>query len=404
MAVRMREFFVNRIFERRWLALVAGTMVRDLAQRRMPGFLRRFETAFGRLKGGWSQVLQKALAAGVAYWIASSLLGHEQPAFASIAALISLAVTTGKEGPQVAELVFGVAIGLTVADLLLSVIGSGALQIALVVSLATGLVLFFGGGALSTTEAGVSALLMVILASPDSGLSGERFVEALVGSGIALAVRAIFPSNPGATVEKAAHPIFDEFVGVLEEIYEALYTADLEQAEDALRKARQMDVRVGGFKEALDAGYGTVRLSPPRRRALGRLGFYARAADQLDLAVRDSRGLARAAVAMIRIGGANQEPLAESILELARAVEALGIYLQDPDHPLDTRGFALKAAGEATVVLHARNDLETNMLVGQIRSTALDLLQASGMDYTTATQEVDKATLKTIEARRPAAS
>ena len=37
--------------------------------------------------------------------------------------------------------------------------GSGALQIALVVALATGLVMFFGGGALSTTEAGVSALL-----------------------------------------------------------------------------------------------------------------------------------------------------------------------------------------------------------------------------------------------------
>ena len=378
----------------------AGTLVRNRVGGWMAGFLHRFEAAFGRLRTGWGQIAQKALAAGIAYWIASSLLGHEQPAFASIAALISLSVTTGKEGRQVVELVLGVACGLTVADLLISFIGSGALQIALVVSLATGLILFFGGGALSTTEAGVSALLMVILASPSSGLSGERLVEALVGCGIALAVRASFPNNPGETVEKAAHPIFDEFVGVLEEIYEALYTADLEQAENALDKARRMDSRVGGFKEALDAGYGTVRLSPPRRRALTKLGFYARAAGQLDLAVRDSRGLARAAVAMIRVGGANHEPLAESILELARAVDALGIYLQDPDHPLDTRGFALKAAGDATVVLHLRNDLETNMLVGQIRSTSLDLLQASGMDHTTALRELDQAALLAVEKRR----
>jgi hypothetical protein len=360
----------------------------------------RLESAIGRLGNDWSQIAQKALAAGTAYWIASSLLGHEQPAFASIAALISLAVTTGKEGRQVAELVLGVSCGLVVADILISFIGSGALQIALVVSLATGLAIFFGGGALSTTEAGVSALLMVILASPSSSLSGERFVEALIGSGIALVIRAIFPNNPSKSVENAAHPIFDEFVEVLEEIYEALYTADLRQAENALVKARMMDSRVGGFKEALEAGYGTVRLSPPRRKALGQLGFYARAADQLDLAVRDSRGLARAAVAMIRVGGTNQEPLAESILELARAVQALDVYLQHPEHPLDTRSFALNAAGDATVVLHSRNDLESNMLVGQIRSTALDVLQASGLDYVTAQRELDSAALRSLETQR----
>lgn len=370
----------------------------------MPEFLQRFGVALCRLWSERGQILQKALAAGVAYWIASVPLGHEQPAFASIAALISLSVVTGKEGRQAIELVFGVVVGLAVADLLISVIGSGALQIALVVALATGLVLFFGGGALSTTEAGVSALLMVILASPSSDLTGERFVEALVGSGIALAVRAIFPHNPGETVGKAAHPIFEEFIGVLEEIYEALYTGDLEQAEGALRKARRMDARVGGFKEALEAGYGTVQLSPPRRRSLGQLGFYARAAEQLDLAVRDSRGLARAAVALIRTDGANHEPLAESVLKLAQAVQALDVYLDDPDHPLDTRNFALEAAGEATIVLHQRNDLETNMIIGQIRSTALDLLQASGVDYTTATRELDAAVLHAADVRRSASS
>ena len=379
-----------------------GTVVRTRIGSWIPGFSRRVTLAFSRLWLEGGQIAQKALAAGVAYWIASSLLGHEQPAFASIAALISLAVANGKEWRQAVELVFGVAIGLTVADLLLSFMGSGALQIALVVALATGIVTFFGGGALSITEAGVSALLMVILASPSSGASGDRFVEALVGAGIALALRAIIPINPGQNVQKAAHPIFGEFVGVLENIYEALYTSDLEQAEEALRKARQMDARVGGFKEALDDGYGTVRLSPPRRRALEQLGFYARAADQLDLAVRDSRGLARSAVAMIQVGGENQEPLAESVLELARSVEALGVYLQDPNHPIDTRGFALKAAGDATVVLHVRNDLETNMLVGQIRSTAMDLLQASGMDYSTALQDLNAAVLHSTE-RQPAA-
>ena len=376
-----------------------GAFIRRRMGSWTPAFLSRSRAARVRLWKEVGQIFQKALAAGVAYWISSALLGHTKPAFAAIAALISLSVVTGKEGRQAIELVFGVAIGLTVADLLFSVIGSGALQIALVVALATGLVVFFGGKELSTTEAGVSALLMVVLASPSSGPSQDRFIEALIGCGMALLIRAIFPANPSSAVGKAAHPIFAEFVGVLEEIYEALYTKDLQQAENALGKARRMDARVGGFREALDAGYGSVRLSPARRRSLGQLGLYAGAAEQLDLAVRDSRGLARAVVAMIRLGGRAQESLAESILELARSVDTLSLYLEDPEHPLDTRDYALRAAGNATIVLHERNDLETNMLVGQIRSTALDILQASGMDYMTATQALDEAVLRSANER-----
>jgi hypothetical protein len=67
-------------------------------------------------------------------------------------------------------------------------------------------------------------------------------------------------------------------------------------------------------------------------------------------------------------------------------VEALAGYLEQPDHPLDVRQFALGAAGEAMSVLEKSNDLETSALVAQIRSTALDLLQAAGMDSSAALQ------------------
>ena len=42
--------------------------------------------------------------------------------------------------------------------------------------------------------------------------------------------------------------------------------------------------------------------------------------------------------------------------------------------------FVLKADEEATDVLKDCNDLATSMLVGQVRSTAIDLLRASGTD------------------------
>ena len=156
-----------------------------------------------------------------------------------------------------------------------------------------------------------------------------------------------------------------------------------------------MDGRMGAFREALDAGYDTVRLSPPRRRALGQLGLYATAADQLDLAVRNVRVLARAAAAAVREGEPAPEALSETIRDLARAVETLSAYIEEPEHPMETRRFALEAAVGATAVLLERNDLRTSMLVGQIRSTAVDLLRASGMDSTESLEALRKAANRT---------
>ena len=73
-------------------------------------------------------------------------------------------------------------------------------------------------------------------------------------------------------------------------------------------------------------------------------------------------------------------------------MEALAGYLERPERPLgDARHFALGAAGEATSVLERNNDLETSALVAQIRSTALDLLQAAGMDSSEALQALREA-------------
>ena len=114
-------------------------------------------------------------------------------------------------------------------------------------------------------------------------------------------------------------------------------------------------------------------------RHLDHLGYYAVAADQLDLAVRNTRVLARDAVTLVRDKGAAPGRLVEAILGLALAVETLAGYLEQPNHPLDVREFALEAAREATAVLETSTDLETSALVAQIRSTATDLLQAAGM-------------------------
>ena len=349
-----------------------------------------------RLWGGWWQILQTAVAAGVAWFLAILILGHERPEFAPIAAVISLGLAVGQRGRRVVELTIGVAFGVAIADLLVSVIGAGPVQSGIVVALAMVVAVFLGRGDLGVNEAAITAMILMITFQP-SGTSfpPDRFFEALIGGGTALLVNALLPINPERMVTTAAHPIFDETVAVLEETAAALEDGDFQRTQNALSKARAIDARVSSFKEALAAGRETARFAPPRRRALGHLEVYAAAADQIDLIVRHVRILARSALGVVRTGYPAPEPLPVALRDLARASEALAAYLEAPGDPEEARRLALKAAGGAAALLREREDLAkdlaTNAFIDDIFSAAYDLLLGTGMDPATALRVLKEA-------------
>jgi hypothetical protein len=361
-------------------------------QRGLSAVRANTEGALARLRIGSWPVVQTAVAATLAWSAAALVLGHEQPFVAAIAAVISVGAMAGQTLKRAAEWILGVAVGLTVADLIMLAIGTGPIQTGIIVGLAMFAALLIRSGVMFVTEAGVSAVLVAGLDPTTSGVSPDRFLEALVGGGAALAVSAAFPSNPSTRARQAARPVLEDLATALRDAAAALIGGNLELAEAALSEARRIDAPVARLREELDGGYQIARLSPPRRRHLGPLGYYVAAADQLDLAVRDTRVLARAAVTLVREKGSASGQLAEAILGLALAVEALAGYLERPDQALDdARQFALGAAGEATSVLQSSNDLETSALVAQIRSTAIDLLQAAGMESSEALEALREA-------------
>jgi hypothetical protein len=146
-------------------------------------------------------------------------------------------------------------------------------------------------------------------------------------------------------VERAARPIFDELTIVLEDIAAALKKGDRGRAERALLRSRRIDdEQVKRFYEALAAGHETARLSPTRRRALEHLELYANAGTRIDLAVINTRVLARGAANATLRGEFVPARLPEAVLDLSRAVKALATYLEVPGVPDETRRFALEAA------------------------------------------------------------
>ena len=346
---------------------------------------------YGRLKtSGWP-VTQSAVAASLAYFLADVVIGHEQPFFAPIAAVICLSVTLGRRNRRTVELVFGVAVGLMVADLLVLVIGNGTLQIAVVVLLAMATAVFFGGGTILVNQAAVSAVLVVVLQPPETVFSPDRFVDALVGGGVALAINYIFPVNPERLVERAAAPVFDELAGVLEEISAVLEVGDERRAERVLQRAREIDGRVRTLNEALEAGHETARLSPTRRRSLRQLEFYASAGIRIELAVINTRVLARGVYNSVRRKDTIAPQLPEAVLDLSKAVRALAAFLGDGEGPEEARRWALEAARSATEILEERHELGISVLVGQVRSAAVDLLRSTGMDQASSLRALEDA-------------
>lgn len=344
-----------------------------------------------RLRGSFRSLLQTSVAATAAYFLAFYLLGHERPFFAPIAAVVALSVTLGQRGRRTIELVFGVAIGLMVADFLVLLLGTGPARIGVVVFLAMAAALLLGGGTLLVNQAAISAILVVVLQPPDAVFSPDRFLDALAGGIVALIVNHLFPANPERVVENAAKLVFDELVETLEEVSESLKSGDLARAEAALSKSRRIDGEVRGFTEALSAGYETARLSPTRRRTLKHIQLYSAAGGRIELAVLNVRVLARGALNAVRRGDDVPPPLPEAVLDLAEAVRSLAHYLEENEEPEEARRHALEAAEKATALLKDRHDLAISVLVGQVRSAAVDILRSTGMDQATALQALETA-------------
>ena len=354
-------------------------------------FRHRLRSGGLRLWGGWLQILQTAVAACVAWFLAVLLLGLDLPTFAPIAAVISLGLAVSERGRRAVELTVGVAFGILIADFLVSILGVGAVQAGIVVALAMTVAAFLGSQEIGVKEAAISAMIiMITFRSSEAGLPLDRFLEALIGGGTALLINALLPVNPERMVAEAAYPLFDESVNVLKELADALDEGDARRIHTAYLKAQEIDARVSGLKEAVVAGRETARLAPSRRRSLGHLELYAAAADQIDLTVRDVRALARAALAVVQPGSSAPERLSRAIRSLARATESLGVYLETSGAPEDTRTFALEAAREATVMLEEYEDLARNLavnaVVDQIHSSAVDILRGTGMDRAIALQ------------------
>jgi hypothetical protein len=199
--------------------------------------------------------------------------------------------------------------------------------------------------------------------------------------------------DPILMVARASQPVFLALGASLYATARGLERGDVEEARAGLERARALDDETESLHAAVAIGRDTARLAPSRRRAHSQLLLYDDAVHQLDRATRNTRVLARAAVDYVRDGKQAPAALVVAVRELSEAVRELVSQLEEPGRASAAGETAWPAARRATALLEGQPaDLNTNMLVGQVRSTAVDLVRGAGIEPTAAQRAVDKST------------
>lgn len=348
--------------------------------------LKASRTSAVRRLDRWRQrgfmIAQMAVTAGLAWWLAVVLLGHPQPFFAAVAAIITLGVSFGSRLRRAVEVAIGVAVGVGVGELWVAFFGQGVWQIIAVCAIAMSIATLVGAGQLMIIQAGVQSIIVISLGG-GIGTGVFRFLDAIVGCILALAVATIAPSSPLRRPGVVAAQVLREMAAALEATAVALRSHDEAAADAVLEQARAGEKGLASFEQAAAEGVAVVRHSPFRRRDRGMVAALAELSEPLDHASRNLRVLARRAAVAAWRGHPVPDEYGELINRLAATCRFMADELEDQRLPTAARD-QLAAIGRDSAHAPLDDSLSGVVVLAQIRSMTADLLELTGIDYATA--------------------
>ncbi|MFD6176027.1 MULTISPECIES: FUSC family protein [unclassified Isoptericola] len=375
----------------------------------------RFRQGISRVRVAFWPIVQAALAAGVAYGLATVVLGHTQPFFAAVAAWVCLGFSFDRDLRKVAEVAAGVALGVGLGDVMVHLIGSGWWQIALVMAVSATIARFIDRGPLVTIQAGVQAGVVVGLpASVATNGAFGRWTDALVGGGVALLVALLTPGDPRRRLRALAQEATRELALTLESVARGLRDGDPDELAAALVRGRAAEKVLEDWQDVARTSDDIARVSVNRlvRADITRLSAQAVLVDR---AMRSVRVLARRTPAALRSLGVLEDdvgdhrvaaaslsgtlppppqvdpvadPVADLVVRFAHGVRLLASALGAGDDPADARRVLAEVAADADPRTLGEGYWQVQSLVLLLRSPLVDVLEAAGM-----TPDVARATL-----------
>lgn len=334
-----------------------------------------------RVRRLWSKhwhITQCAVAAGVAWYIASEMLGHHKPFFAPIAAVISLGTSYGQRLRRVAEVTLGVAMGVFAADVLVRWIGPGWWQLIVIVGLAMSVAFLLDAGQLFVTQAAVQSIVVTVLLPAHPGAAFTRWTDALVGGAVALVAATLVPAAPLRRPREQAAVVADKVAHLLRAAAEVMRHGQAQPALALLADARATDHLIRELQDAAEEGISVVASSPFRIRHRSDLRRMSELVEPLDRALRSTRVLVR----QTAVAAYHQVPVPSSYADLADALgeccDVISAALA-ANHRADGARHPLIVVGEMSGRVERSRQLAAEVILAQLRSIVADLLMVSGM-------------------------
>ncbi|HIY25325.1 MAG TPA: FUSC family protein [Candidatus Brachybacterium merdigallinarum] len=351
-----------------------------------------FNAGFSRGREDFGSIMRAALAAGLAYLLAGLVWGHEHPFFASIVAFVLIGFSVDKKLRKMMEMSAGVMIGVLLGELARLTIGSGVWQIPVVIIVAGTLARLIDSSVLLGFQASIQGLLVMIMPATPGMTPGGRVLDALVGVAVALIVHLLLSGDPQRIQRRSATRFFQELEDTLASLALAARSGDRKVASAALVTLRDTSQRLtDAWRVANDAANEMAAYSPTglwRADEAGRLQHLLVGSDR---AMRNMRVIARREVEFLdAVGGDAHSTLADALLCAHDSVSELKAAVASPDVDFTEARRRLRLfSSYLTPETLLRNDEGTRpgraghfegvTLVIQLRSLAIDLLQATGL-------------------------
>ncbi|MBK7821319.1 MAG: aromatic acid exporter family protein [Tessaracoccus sp.] len=363
--------------------------------------LRAFDVSERTAKAGWRSqqlrvkrwrsrlfmIIQISVAAGISWGIARYWLGHESPFLATVAAIICLGFSFGQRLGRVVEVAVGVALGVAIGDLFVHFFGTGVWQIMLVIGVALSVATWLGARTLMVTQAAVQAATVLTVAAPGIEASVDRWLDALIGCTVALIFATVAPTSPINRPRILAAKVLHEAALTVRAMVETLRDGDHEQAERILERARATESELAALLTASNEGMAVVRTSPFLRRHRELAQEVSDLVVPLDRCIRNLRVLARRVVAATYRGERIPTEYLGLLTDFAQVADecAAELFARRVPAAVVPR---LRALGEETSHVTIHRQLSTTVMLAQLRSMIVDLMELCGEDYTDARDAV----------------
>lgn len=285
-------------------------------------------------------LLQQALAATLAWLIATRVMQHHIPFFAPIAAVVALNTSLGQRGTNAIRLLIGVAVGIICGEGGLWLLGPGYSALGVATFMAMFLAQLVDRAPIVTAQAASAAILTVTTAGGEGGL--DRLLDALVGAGVALVFsQVVFTPDPVRLVQRAEVAALNEMAEGLRLTAQGVRERDTRLAEQALARLCDLPVQLSELGRTVRASAAVARHSLLWQRRRAAVTAEAANARQLDLLGGSCLLLSRAAMTADDSG---RGALAEQTQQLADLLTALAAAPADPRVQQHVREGALQLA------------------------------------------------------------